>query len=170
MDALRVIAVLPHIWIVPVVAVLLGVATVFVRKLADRQAVAENAKWAKRYPSSSHDEKWSSTGAGIFVFLLAVFAGMGVLASILLAIPFQSKYLVYYNVDGTVLSVTNAFDSGSGDITSSPVVRLDSLDHGVVVSDPRVMDLVGEEVTLLCSIEWVPYAADRLNCSIASVR
>lgn len=170
MDALHVVAVLPHIWIVPVVAVLLGVGAWLLRRLAERQAVKANEKWARKYPHSSHDDKWHDTGAAIFFMLVAAFAGALTTASIVMAIPFQAKYLVFYHVDGTVQSVTNAFESGSGDITSSPVVRLDTLDRAAVVSDPRVMDLVDKQVTLLCSLEWVPYGMDRLNCSIADIK
>lgn len=163
MDALHEIAVIPHLWILPVAsasAVALGFLWWF--------GFAEwfPGEYSRKYP----DERFPWSGWSIVAIVWWSVAGVILIAWTAALIPFQSQYHVLYHVEGTVESVTNAFESGSGDLTSSPVVRLDTLDRAAVVSDPRIMDLVDQEVTLLCSIEWVPYGLDRLNCSIASIK
>lgn len=153
MDALHEIAVQPHLWIVPAVA--LVVAAVGVPLIV----------FTKRDEYLDMMGGWQIVGS-----LVTGLGGLLAVAWLVMLIPFQSQYHVLYQVEGTVESVTNAFESGSGDLTSSPVVRLDTLDRAAVVSDPRIMDLVDQEVTLLCSVEWVPYGLDRLDCSIASIK
>lgn len=153
MDNLHEIAVLPHLWIVPLAALALGLVG------------ASLILFTKRDTYLNMMGGWQVIGVCV-----SILAGLTALAWIIFLIPFQSKYHVLYTVDGTVESVTNAFTSGSGDITSRPVVRLNTLDRAVAVTDPRIMDLAGEQVTLLCSLEWVPYGMDRVNCSIADIK
>ncbi len=163
MDALHEIAVQPHLWIVPLAAVLSGGFGFLWWFGFARWFPGE---YSRKYP----DERFPWSGWSIVAIIWWVVAGLVFVAYAAMLIPFQSRYHVLYHVDGTVQSVSNTFESGSGAITSSPVVRLDTLDRAAVVSDPRVLDLVDQDVTLLCSIGWVPYGMDRLNCSIADIK
>ena len=92
----------------------------------------------------------------VFVFLFALF-------------PFRSEYLHIYRAAGTVVSVTNTMDGGSGELTSTPVLELDTVDRPITMSDPRALTLAGKDVTLTCTIGWHYQAADTYDCEIYAI-
>lgn len=83
-------------------------------------------------------------------------------------IPYDAKYHHLYRYEAEVVSVSNVLTEGGGDLTRVPVVMTDD-GIQLVVEDPRIVDLEGEDVMFTCSIEWVYQGADRYNCRILAV-
>jgi len=104
--------------------------------------------------------------SGLGAVLTGLFGAVVGLIWIAVLIPFDGRYHHVYAVEGTVVSVSNVLDTASGDLTRTPVVELDSVDVPLVVDDPRAVELVGRDVTLLCRIGWNHLAADTYTCSI----
>lgn len=120
---------------------------------------------AKR-KSARYDSGEGPLFASIVVAIVAIIPAViwiGVL------VPFSSEYHHIYRVDGTVTSVTNTFQESSGELSSVPVITLDSVDRPISMSDPRAVTLEGKDVTLTCAIGWNYQAADRYSCSIYSI-
>ena len=91
------------------------------------------------------------------------------LIAALAAIPYETKYLKDYRVSGTVTAVSNVFENASGEMTSSYVVSIDSLDRPVTLNDPRAVRLLDKSVDLTCNINWNHRAADTYTCRIANI-
>lgn len=98
--------------------------------------------------------------AGIFAVLLGI-------ALIIGYVPFQGKYHYLYETQGNVVSVSNVFTESGGDLTRVPVIVLDSVTRPITVKDPRIVEMVGQNITLSCTIDWVWAGADKLDCWIA---
>lgn len=110
-------------------------------------------------------DMWGSWG-----FAGAIVSGLGaalLLVTVVLMVPFKSAYHHWYGATGTVESVTNIFEGGSGEVSPGYVVELDSVDKPLLFNDPRILRAQGEEIDVTCSVEWVPAGVDRLNCWIA---
>src|SRR5688572_22481661 len=107
MIELEVIAVLPHIWIVPLVAVLPYAVSIWLRRKATRAAVAATKRNEERYKYTSVDpEKWWDTGWGMLTIILRSLAVVVAIIAVLTAsIPFGPKYWSIYTVTGTVEDV-----------------------------------------------------------------
>ena len=99
------------------------------------------------------------------VVSLVICAGAGTLTA-LYAIPYNPAYWNLYEVQGKVISVSGNFDSGSGKITTEPVVVLDTVERPVMVKDPRALTLADQDVRLVCTINWNYKAADSYICQI----
>lgn len=87
---------------------------------------------------------------------------------VFMLVPFDTKYMHYYAVEGRVVDVTNVL-SGDGDdgLVRQPVLVLDRVpDFPLVLDDPRAVELKGRDVALRCSIEWHYSAADTYSCRI----
>lgn len=101
----------------------------------------------------------------------AVIGGFGSLCLLypILTVCIQgSTYMKDYEVHGTVVSATNKFKSGTGDLTSigKPVVLLDGLSTPLFVNDDRVLGMVGEEVDLRCHPVWRYHADAYFTCEV----
>ena len=105
-------------------------------------------------------------GAAIVCGALTAIA---LLIGILSTFPYNPKYWQVYTISGTVESVSNVLSQDGGDLTRTPIVTLDQFDTPIAIEDPRAVDLVDKDVTLVCYLEWVYLSADRINCSIGSV-
>ncbi len=162
-EEMEVIAVLPHLWIVPLTAVLfaaLGLLWWF-----------GFAKWwpgdyRRKYP---HDPRLKWCGWSMVAIIWWIVAGVVAIISVFLFIPFDGKYHHFYSVEGTLTDVSRSFVEGTGDLSYQPVATIEGFDQAVVVEDSRIYSAVGSNVTLTCSFEWVPYGADRANCFIRSI-
>lgn len=104
-----------------------------------------------------------------FAVMLGVCAFIALLGTAIIAFPYQSQYHKVYSLDTEIVSVSNVFTEASGDLTRTPVAQLAGVDRPVVIADPRVVDLVGEDVTLLCTVTWNYQAADTYSCTIRSI-
>lgn len=111
---------------------------------------------------------WDDDG-GMFAAIPGVFAGIVIIVWLVSLFPFQSEYHHIYRVEGTVVSVSNTLDGGSGELTHTPVLELDTLDRPITMSDPRALTLAGKEVTLTCTIGWHYQAADTYACEIYAI-
>ena len=120
--------------------------------------------WVARKTGTGYDPGWGWGAAAVAAVIAGVASGAAFVAML---IPFQSLYHHWYSTSGVVVSVTNIFEGGSGELSPGYVVELDSLDEPLVFTDPRILRTVGEEVNVACSVEWVPSGVDRLNCWIA---
>lgn len=85
-------------------------------------------------------------------------------------IPYQAPYWKLYRVSGHVESVSNVLTDSSGELTSDPVVTLDSVDRDIVMTDPRATKLEGKDVELTCYMSWRYKAADRYSCEIYKIK
>ena len=66
---------------------------------------------------------------------------------------------------GTILSATNTFVEGTGNLTGGTyVVELDSTDELLLTGSARIQNMVGEEVTLICTRQWEPRTRDYWYC------
>lgn len=124
--------------------------------------VLGNTKFAER----GYSVKFAHLGFAMPGSFAAAIGGGAVLTWLALLIPFQPIYHHWYSTSGTVESVTNTFESGSGELSAGYVVELDSVERPLVFTDSRILSASGE-VEVTCSVEWVPAGADRLNCWIA---
>lgn len=125
--------------------------------------VLGNTVFADRSYSFKFDHM-GFTIPGIFATLIG---GGAVLTWLVMFIPFQSQYHQWYSATGEVTAVTNVFEGGSGEMSPGYVVEVDSVEQPLLFTDPRVLRSQGEQLTMTCSLEWVPSGADRLNCWIA---
>lgn len=154
---MQAIALQPQFWIIPVVAGLLLSGGVVLLVFGIR------ANRAGGLYSMDGDGRMIS-GA------MVTFFGVAALVTwLVLLIPYSSQYWMFYRLTGDVQSVTRTLNDGSGELTKRPVVAISGFDRPVVVDDSRIYSYVGERVDFTCSIEWVPYGGDRVNCFIAGV-
>lgn len=114
---------------------------------------------------------WRDSGEGTLFSsaAVAVVALIPALLWVAMLVPFSSEYHHIYRVEGNVTSVTNTFQESGGELSSVPVISLDSVDRPISMSDPRAVTLEGKDVTLTCAIGWNYQAADKYSCSIYSI-
>lgn len=149
---MEVIAVMPHLWIVPLVA---GVLVVL------------GFLWFIGF------ERWFGNGYGGWQAVGVVWwvlGGLTAVVSIILLMPYDSKYHVFYRLEGNIVSVTNSFEHGSGELSYTPVVKLDTYDHPILMKSSRIMALEGKDVTLTCTLSWEPYGLDATYCGVAAIK
>lgn len=85
----------------------------------------------------------------------------------ILHVPLQSKYWANYEVTGTIAELSNTLEQGSGNLSGdSYLIKLESIDEPLTTTNPRLLDAVGEDVTLRCNILWEYQAADKWACEI----
>ena len=113
--------------------------------------------------------EYSSDAWAGSAFVGGALAALTLLVGALIAFPYNPKYWQVYTISGTVESVSNVLSQDGGDLTRTPIVTLNQFDTPIAIEDPRAIDLVDKDVTLVCHLEWVYLSADRINCSIGSV-
>lgn len=108
--------------------------------------------------------------ASFFLALAAVFAGLGILVSVIALVPFNSKYWTITDQAGTVTNVktlTVLTDSDDAQLTANFVVTLNDKQQ-VIMDDPRVQNVkVGDKLNLKCTWEWSYAGKDKQNCQFA---
>lgn len=105
------------------------------------------------------------SGWGLSGLFLGLFAVTLTIIGAIVLIPYDHRYWSIYQANGTVLETTNSFVNGSGDLTTgSAIVVVDGVSERLIVRDERLTGQADVEVTVNCSLEWVPYGADRYNC------
>ena len=156
MDGLEPIALMPHLWIVLVVALLI-IAGGFAFLIAAKRT------WRR----GTYNDGVTESGYFIGAVLSWVFGTLTLITAVALFIPFDGRYHQFFHASGEVISVTNSFIESSGDLSSVPIVVVDGLSYPVSVDDQRILKMQGEVVDLTCAISWVPYGRDRINCFIA---
>ena len=128
-------------------------------------AVLSALLWAtdpKEYPWNNLAWPVATVTLGSIIVILLIVAAIGMF-------PYETKYLKDYRVSGTVTAVSNVFENAGGEMTSSYVVSIDSLDQPVTLNDPRAVRLLDKSVDLTCNINWNHRAADTYTCRIASI-
>lgn len=113
--------------------------------------------------------EWEGEGLRIFGYVLISCAAAVLAVALVAFIPYQWKYAQMYRVSGEVTRVSNVLQDASGQLTSVPVVELDSLPVPVEVENQRAVGLEGKDVTLTCTLNWRYAAADRLVCDLFEV-
>lgn len=106
-----------------------------------------------------------------WAFGAIVAGGIGLLmliVQLIMLIPYDSKYQSQFEVTGTVESAQGTLDTGTKYVTSEFLVKLDTTDIPLYMSDVRIQDLVGEKVSLICGVSWNDFgrAADSWSCDI----
>lgn len=157
---MRQIALQPHFWILPIVALLL--IAVGLCLLITGIRVRRAAKLRDRYTSRGEGRIFSGSLVGFFGGAVAV-------TWLVLLLPYSPEFWMLYRLSGEVQTVTRSFEEGTGELSNEPVVRIGGFSTPVVVADSRIYDYVGQDVDLTCSLEWVPYGQKRINCFIAGV-
>lgn len=117
-----------------------------------------------------HEHDWTHQGFAFAGWLLAGFGGILLIITAILFMPYNGKYLVYNHVQGSVESVSNHFQTGSGDITTSDfVLRLNDHEGVYNVQDDRIAGVkAGTHVDLTCTVQWVYQGQDQNNCFVRS--
>jgi hypothetical protein len=112
--------------------------------------------------------RYDRDGFGFYLpaILLAVAGTVVLVITLVGAVPFQSRYWTWYEVPAHIESVSNTIRDADGDLTTQPVVEVPGLDRPVVVNDPRIVTLVGQDITLACKPSWHYHAADTYSCRI----
>lgn len=113
------------------------------------------------------DQKdWSHEGLAMAGTITGVIGGLVILSLLVAAIPYQPKYWVLTETQGELVSISNRFASGTGDVSGvTYTITLVGDPTPRVVTDSRILGLsVGDEVSLTCSLEWVYGGADKSNC------
>lgn len=113
--------------------------------------------------------EYPDTGLGFLSVLTVGLSVLGLLILSLVLIPYSSDYWRIYRVQATVEKATNVLVDASGELSSKPVVELSGIDRPVHVSDPRIVQLVGKDLTFTCQIAWHWQAQDTYACSIYSI-
>ena len=113
--------------------------------------------------------EYSSDAWAGSAFVCGALAALTLLVGALSGFPYNPKYWQVYTISGTVNSVSNVLSQDGGDLTRTPIVTLNQFDTPIAIEDPRAIDLVDKDVTLVCHLEWVYLSADRINCTIGSV-
>lgn len=112
---------------------------------------------------------YTKDGLGVSAVFVSVFAGIAILVTAILLVPFSPKYWVYEHVEGTVASVLNRFVSGTGDLSNDYVLRIDGQPGVFNVQDNRIQGVkIGDPVDLTCTVQWVYAGQDQNNCFIRS--
>lgn len=124
------------------------------------------AYWLANRKNARYD---AGEGAALGAILPGIIGLITGVVWISMLVPFSSEYHHIYRVEGTVTSVTNTFQESSGELSSTPVLTLDTVDRPISMSDPRAVTLEGKDVTLTCAIGWNYQAADKYSCSIYSI-
>jgi len=112
---------------------------------------------------------YSSDAWAVSAFAFGAVAAFALLIGAISGFPYNPKYWQVYTISGTVKSVSNVLSQDGGDLTRTPIVTLNQFDTPIAIEDPRAVDLVDKDVTLICHLEWVYLSADRISCSIGSV-
>lgn len=144
------LAVQPHIWIVPLIAVgcvLLCLLGIFWYRTCE--------VW-----------DWKEIAGILLGWLAGVAAAVLLIVSVWQLVPFNSKYWNYYTVTGTVTSYSNRLDNGTGGFTGVPIFTLEGSDMRYVSRDNRLASTIGEEVSLRCDIGWRWYGTDVYSCAL----
>lgn len=105
---------------------------------------------------------------GVIGGIVAGLAACALLYPILAFFIQGPEFMKDYEVHGKVLSATNKFDGGTGDLTSigSPVVRLEGVQTPLFINDDRILGMVGEDVILRCNPVWRYHADAYYRCEI----
>lgn len=112
---------------------------------------------------------YTKAGLGMAAAFLTTFAGFAILGTLILLIPFSPTYWTYNHVGGTVLSVSNRFVDGTGDLSSDYVLRIQGQPGVYNVQDNRIQGItIGDPVDLTCTVQWVYAGQDQNNCFIRS--
>lgn len=148
----------PQFYVVPIVTALVAIiAACFIWPL--------DAKFGDHGHYSSY-----MGGPRIFGLIFAAVALIGAIITVVQLIPFDSKYHVYHSLSGTLHVDTNTFDQGTGKLTKNLVVyRIDGYEDQIGSTDARLITLEGQDVDLICSIEWRPYDRDVTWCKFAGM-
>lgn len=147
--------------IVLVVFAAVGTPILMRGKRIQRQAIHDK----KGYFPEGEGEGYRAVG-----YVALSMAGVVAIIASLMFIPYDWKYAQMYRVSGEVTRVSNVLQDASGQLTSAPVVELDSLPVAVEVENQRAVGLEGKNVTLTCTLNWRYAAADRLVCDLFEVR
>ena len=117
-------------------------------------------------------EKWKGyapDGLGILggAFLL-VGTGVGLFTLIFTAFPYNPHYWFMEEHSGTVVSVSNQFDKGSGDNSKKEyVVELEGDSIPYITQDSRILSFKpGDTLNLNCANNWVYGGSDTTSCNI----
>lgn len=155
---LETLVIMPQFIVVPIVTVVLAVLAYFFIWPID----------AKFGDHGFHNTYMG--GPRIFGLIFAAGAAVMLIISVVMLIPFDSKYHVYHRLSGVIHVDTNTFDNGSGELTEGLVVyRVDGYENQIGSSDARLITLEGQNVDLTCSLEWRPYDADVTWCKFAGL-
>lgn len=162
LDALISVGLRPAFFVPLIVILVLGVPAFFLLKRAYR--IRTEGKDAGLRDYEINADGWLIPG-----WMTAVSAAIVTVVAAISGIPYDFKYAQIYRVSGEVLSVSNVFEDASGAITGEPVIQLDSLPVAVTSDNVRLVNLIGEQVTLTCTVNWRYAAADRLSCDLFEV-
>jgi hypothetical protein len=135
-----------------------------VRRAKDQYAYTRNYGHVYR-------EKGNFVGWWVSAIVTGAIAVLIGVVQIIIAIPYDVKYMSWFTTSGVVERVDNRTLSADGsDITQNYVVTLEGNDLPFAMYDPRIVSLEGEYVTLLCGVSWNSYgnAADSWSCDIRS--
>lgn len=137
-------------------------------EVALRQRPNEVEYWYKPEPSfRTYPSSKEQTPVGMVISLLAGVALLITgLATVIMCVPFNSKYFSYYTTTGRVAQVQPAVDLGSDTVSSDFVVALAGDSHRYEMYDARIKTLQGQPVTLLCHVGWNNQSADSWECDL----
>ena len=131
---------------------LMVIAIIMARRITKRSLYADNDGWVATA---------FATGFAT-LFLIPV--------SVALTFPFfTDTYWYHYKVSGHVESVSNSFADGSGDISDSPILRLEGSNTLFIAEDYRLVALDDRDISMRCTRQWAYLSADTYTCRLISV-
>jgi hypothetical protein len=135
----------PHLMVFPIVVAFLIALAVFFYWLAVHTG-----------------DEWDI--GGMVATVLAVIVGV---ATVLLYMPYDSKYYHFYTLKGEITSISNSINTADGDFAVEPIIEVEGYEDPIVVDSRRILTYnVGDEVSLVCTISWEPYGLDQTNCGL----
>lgn len=151
----------PWIWILGAIT---GVLTIL--------AIVGIPLWRKGV--AKRETRYDEDGFGWLI--VSVFSG--VVATILsgvyfagVLVPYDTDFYKTYRVTGELTSLENAFSGDEGTMSQVFVAEVEGVDHLIKSEDQRFRTLeVGDDVNLVCSLEFRYFQEPWYDCSFGGAR
>lgn len=111
----------------------------------------------------------SLSGWGLPTILTGLFLLVGVVLGAIFAFPYNAHYWKLYSVEGKLTNISSSFQSSGKSISNYYVLTLSGHNEYFVTENPRILDLKGDTVDLVCHANYVYQGQDNYDCNIRSV-
>lgn len=105
----------------------------------------------------------------IIAICAGICAGIAIILGAIFAFPYNIRYLHLYSVQGQLTNVSTSVQSSDKSISNYYVLTLSGHNEYFVTENPRILDLKGRDVDLVCHANYVYEGQDNYDCNIRSV-
>lgn len=128
----------------------------------------EAEPWVRREPQFTMNSMtrpptpWAGLTAAIAGGVLLIVGAV----TIMICVPFDSRYYNFYVEKGTVGEVVSTVALGDDTVSNDFTFSLENDPRRFTITDPRIKTLQGQPVELLCSVGWNYQLADSWSCNL----